>query len=238
MSRPPRVSTVEVLNVARSHFTKRGHSVSVKSIADDLGLSHSALIQRFGSKRALLISALSPPNNFPWSEGFLFGPSTNEKEAIRQLGETCSMLMTFLHENMPLVRILQSAGVTPAELYKGCLPLPLLACKRMREWIDRGMQRGLFPPCDSAALASTIVGAMFVRAKLITLCTVHNTYVNSLSTADGTMNDHIVGEEQTLVGVNESSLLGTIDSVIQNFVRLLLPNRSIEQFTDRTKESS
>jgi hypothetical protein len=238
MSRPPRVSTADVLNVARSHFIKRGHSVSVKSIADDLGLSHSALIQRFGSKRALLISALRPPNTFPWSEGFLFGPPTNEKEAIRQLGETCCMLMTFLHENMPLVRILHSAGVTPDELFKGCLPLPLLACKRMREWIDRGIQRGLFPSCDSSALASTIVGAMFARAKLITFCNVHNAYVASLSTADETMNDHITDEERAMASFDESSLLGTIDGVIQNFVQLLLPNHSIEQFTDRTKGPS
>ena len=259
MSRPQRVSTDEIIEVARTHFIRRGHSASLKSIAEDLGLSHSALIQRFGSKRALLITALKPPQDFPWPTDFLAGPAPKRDLAIDQLRELCEKLMMFLHVHIPKIKILYSAGVTPQEVHQGCLPLPLVACQRVRAWIEKGVESGLFSPCETAALSSMIVGTMIVRANLMTLCLSHDSIANDSIANDSIANDSIandliandlidqVDREVTLHesatsngnldpstrGVtniySQTELIGSMEGVIENMTRMLFGGGSPEE---------
>ncbi len=209
MSRPQRVSTDEIIKVARAHFIRRGHSASLKSIAEDLGFSHSALIQRFGSKRALLISALKPPQDFPWPTGFLAGPPPERDLAIKQLRELCEKLMKFLNAYVPQIKVLQSAGVTPQEVNQGRLPLPLMVCQRVKTWIEKGVKSGLFSSCDTAALASMIVGTMLVRANLMTLCSSHDSITND--------------------SISQIELIGSMEGVIENMTRMLFGGGSPEE---------
>ena len=166
MSRPQNVSSEEILSVARAHFIARGHSATLSSIAQDLGLSHSALIQRFGSKRSLLIEALRPPTAPPWSEAFLSGPPREPRDALAQLHELSAMLMSFLSAQMPQIRVLQAAGISPSEIFEDRLPLPLVACQGISDWINRGVERGVFSCEEPAAVASTLISAMFFRSRL------------------------------------------------------------------------
>lgn len=174
MSRPQTVSTDEIIEVARAHFLKRGHSATLNAIARDLGLSHSALIQRFGSKRQLLIESMRPPEDFSWSEAFIAGPPADPTLARAQLEEAGEMLMKSLSDLMPQIRVLQAAGVELCEIFDNRLPLPLVACKQLTEWIERGVARGVFRCIEPASVSSLMISAMFFRARLQQLCALSN----------------------------------------------------------------
>ena len=169
MPRPPLVQTEEILRVARTHFITGGHTASVHSIARDLGVSHSALLQRFGSKRQLFLQSMQPPLDFPWPDVFLSGPPERFELAIYHLRESCEMICTFFREHSPCMGVLRAAGVEPNEIFHEGLPLPLRACEVITSWVKRGQNQGVFGQCDAAAFASTLVGAMHARAFLSTL---------------------------------------------------------------------
>lgn len=170
MSRPRQVTSQDIILVARSHFLTKGHSASVNSIARDLGVSHSALIQRFGSKRQLLITALRPPTDFPWETTFLEGPQLSPLEAREQLNQVCQKLLTFLEEHLPSIRVLQAAEIQPSELFNGHLPFPLIAIQQVSGWIQRGIDRKLFRSCSPQTIATMLIGSLFARIHLQQLC--------------------------------------------------------------------
>lgn len=214
MSRPQTVSTEKIIYVARAHFIERGHSATLNAIAKDLGVSHSALLQRFGSKRQLLIQAMRPPEDFSWSEAFLNGPPKDLDLAFEQLSEVSVMLVNSLNELMPQIRVLQSAGIALDEVFEDQLPLPLIACKRLTEWIERGIERGLFRCAEPAAVASTLVGAMFFRSRLKALFALNRVW--NL--------DHVQDLETSFIG----SHLGVLRVVTQS---LLHPSLSASVYS-------
>jgi len=219
MSRPQSVSSVEILSVARAHFIARGHSATLSSIAQDLGLSHSALIQRFGSKRSLLIEALRPPQELPWSEGFLSGPPLEPSAALAQLYELSELLMSFLAAQMPQIRVLQAAGVSPTEIFADQLPLPLMACQRITEWIQRGVSRGVFDCDEPAAIASTLLSAMFFRSRLSQLCAESCAYSGaSAETSTDELERELIGSREAVLEIIARSLL-TPPKMITNSTR-------------------
>ena len=166
MSRPPKLNTEQILQTAREHFIQHGHTASVQSIGRTLGVSHSALLQRFGSKRALLIAALRPPSELPWDESLLNTPPQDEADALEKLREVSEVLMRFLSEHMHAIQVLHVAGVPIETLFTDELPFPLLACADLAAWIERGVTTGVFIPCKPTACASVIVGTMMARARL------------------------------------------------------------------------
>lgn len=170
MPRPPKLTREEILSVAREHFIAYGHSVSTQTIGRALGVSHSALIQRFGSKRALLIEALRPPVEQAWVERLLGSPPVNERDALLTLREVSETLISFLSEHMIAIQTLDVAGVTARERFGDHHPFPLVVCRELSRWIERGVMAGVFHQCEPSACASIFVGAMLARARLGALC--------------------------------------------------------------------
>lgn len=203
MPRPPRVTREEILATARAHFVKGGHGVSITAIARDVGLSHSALIQRFGSKRALLIESLRPPVDFEWGQYLLSEPPQNREETITQLTEIGGALIEFLSARMPEIMVLVSAGVKPTEIFPGHLPFPLVACQKIAAWIQVGVDREVFRPCDPHAVASIIVGTFFSRPRLAHVCQMY--YAQN-------RRDHHEPEVSTI---------GSLESVIETITLML-----------------
>ena len=184
MPRPPLVHTEEILRVARTHFTSGGHTVSVHAIARELGVSHSALLQRFGSKRHLLLRAMQPPPDFPWPEAFLSGPPEGFDLAMEHLRESCKVIGAFFQEYSPCMSVLRAAGIAPCDIFPEGHPLPLRACEVINSWVRRGQARGLFARCDPATFASAIVGAIHTHVFLQTLAT-HDGEHADLGSFDG-----------------------------------------------------
>ena len=173
MPRPPLVQTEEMIKVARTQFTSDGHTASVHAIARELGLSHSALLQRFGSKRASLVQAMKPPSDFPWPKEFLTGLPDQFEHALMHLRDTCEMMCSFFREYVPCMHVLEASGVQSHEVFHDGVPLPLRACDVIASWVERGQKKGIFGPCDPATFALTLVGAMHSRSDLNTLNTHH-----------------------------------------------------------------
>jgi AcrR family transcriptional regulator len=82
MGRPKEVADEQIAFAARRCFLERGAGVSAADIAHELGVSHKTLLNRFGSKEALMIAALEPPKEVPWVAAFDSGP-----DARRPMGE-------------------------------------------------------------------------------------------------------------------------------------------------------
>ena len=208
MSRPQTVSTEEIICVARAHFVERGYRATLSVIAQDLGVSHSALLQRFGSKRALFIESMRPPEDLNWGEAFLVGPPIDHAEALAQLDQVCVLLIRSLSELMPQLRALQSSGMELTEVLNGHPPLPITACKRLTEWIERGVKRGVFSCDEPAAVASTLVGAMFFRSRLKDLLALEG--VNQLSSGED-LETSLIGSHLGVLRVITQSLFTSND---------------------------
>jgi AcrR family transcriptional regulator len=63
LGRPSRIDNATILAKARALFTEHGHSLSTKTIADQLGISQATLFKRFPTKAALFFAAMQPVNN-------------------------------------------------------------------------------------------------------------------------------------------------------------------------------
>ena len=204
MSRPQQVSSEAIIKIARKHFLSKGHSASLKDISKDLGISHSALIQRFGNKRKLLLEALRPKEYVVWTPRFLDGPSPQIDEAIKDLHQQCLLLFSYLEEHMPSIRVLRAAGVTPSELFGGQLPFPLLAFQRISTWIQSGIDQRVFTASHSEAVASMIMGSIFARIELYHL--------------------YMLTKECEYLPKNSryEDLLGSMDNLMEQIKRLLI----------------
>jgi AcrR family transcriptional regulator len=74
MGRPKEVTDERITVVARRYFIKRGAGVSAVDIARELGVSHTTIFNRFGSKEGLMTAALRPPKRVPWVAALDAGP--------------------------------------------------------------------------------------------------------------------------------------------------------------------
>lgn len=66
VGRPHQLSNAEILVAARRVLLEHGCGVLAQVVARELGVSHTTLFNRFGSKEGLLIAALSPPPTIAW----------------------------------------------------------------------------------------------------------------------------------------------------------------------------
>ena len=164
MPRPQSVSDLQILDAARSYFIQHGHTASVKGVARVLGVSHAAIFQRFGSKKNLMIQALAPPAHFDWPARIKEGPHLGSEK--QDLFDLCEVMNTFFIQRTPCIRVIQSAGILPEEVFAQGRPFPLVAIQQTKEWIDLGIQKGVFAPCDSQSVAMLIVSSLFSRVQM------------------------------------------------------------------------
>ncbi len=179
MARPRLVSDEQVLEEARSFFLELGHTAPIQGLARRLGVSHAALFQRFGSKRALLIEAMRPAYDMPWPEEVEAGPTAGRtREGLLAL---CEALKSFFVANLPRIRVLQAAGVLHEEIFAQGSTHPFVACARVEAWLARGVAAGLFAPCDTRAVAAGIVAAVFGRVQMGRLASSHESAAEALA---------------------------------------------------------
>jgi Bacterial regulatory proteins, tetR family len=109
MGRPKEVTDEQIVVAARRCFLERGAGVSAAYIARGLGVSHTTLFNRFGSKEALMIAALWPPEKVPWVAALEAGP--DDRPIRQQLVEHGKVMSSYFQE-------LQATVV--CEPVKGC----------------------------------------------------------------------------------------------------------------------
>ncbi len=165
MARPKSITDKQLLISARDSFLRNGHGISIQDIAKEIGISHAAIFQRYGSKRKLLIDSLKPQHEFEWTEEMLRGPQT-EAEVHPQLTAICDLLNAYFAKHAPCMRVLQTAGVLPCEVFENGLPPSILALQFVADWIQKGIDRQIIQVCDPTSVSAMIVGALFAKSYL------------------------------------------------------------------------
>lgn len=173
MGRPKAVTDEQIISAARRCFLERGPGVPASEIAGDLGVSHTTLFNRFGSKEGLLVAALEPPREVPWVEALEAGPDA--RPVRDQLVEHARVISAFYQEMETGLSLLRAAGVKHGG--GGCTAGPdgeQSAAERgynaLVEWLDRAQKQESLAICDSRTLASTILGALHGWTLTATTC--------------------------------------------------------------------
>ncbi len=164
MGRPREVTDEQIVVAARRCFLKRGAGVSAAYIAKELGVSHTTLFNRFGSKEGLMLAALGPPTEkVEWVAALEEGP--DERPIREQLVEHAKRMSVFYQELQAGIGILQAAGIDVAKAHKkakgkSSLSPPEQAYAALVGWLEGAQEQGRIGRCDIDTLASTLIGAL------------------------------------------------------------------------------
>ncbi|MBI1911200.1 MAG: TetR/AcrR family transcriptional regulator [Deltaproteobacteria bacterium] len=175
LGRPKEVTDEQIVVAARRCFIERGAGVSAAAIARELGVSHTTLFNRFGSKEALMIAALGPPEKVPWVAALEAGP--DDRPVREQLVEHGKVMSAYFQKLQAGLAVLQAAGITLGKVWRGRKgePPPVQAFRALTAWLWRAQSQGRLAKCDVETLASTILGALHNRAFTACVCGVSTT---------------------------------------------------------------
>jgi AcrR family transcriptional regulator len=160
VGRPKEITDQQIVVAAKRCFVERGTGVSAVEIARELGVSHTTIFNRFGSKEGLMLAALGPPQEIPWVATLDAGPDA--RSIRKQLVEHAKLMSTYFHELQAGLSLLQAAGIDPSKAYqkrKSESP-PTKAFRALVAWLVRAQAQGRLAKCDVETLASTILGAL------------------------------------------------------------------------------
>ena len=171
MARPREITDEEILAAARRHFLEKGAGVSAAEIAKELGVSHTTLFNRFGSKEGLMVAALGPPKEAPWIPALDAGP--DERPIRTQLIEHAKVISAYFDDLQAGFGVLKAAGISarrPHSAKKGDSP-PARAIRAFVGWIERAQANGkLHKDVEPEVLAQTILGALQSWAFTARMC--------------------------------------------------------------------
>jgi AcrR family transcriptional regulator len=163
MARPRQITDEQILSTMRSSVLQHGPAVSLDVVADQLGVTSPALIKRFGTRRALMIAALKPPQDSAWMRRLAQPPDSRPLEV--QLEEVISSFSEAFNEAMPCMFALRESGIPMSEVFPASeVPPPLRAVRGMTRYLSMLNEKGL---CDGSAIetaATALVGAITTRA--------------------------------------------------------------------------
>lgn len=175
LGRPKEVTDEQIVAAARRCFLEYGAGVSAADIARELGVSHTTLFNRFGSKEALMIAALGPPEKVPWAAALEAGP--DDRPIREQLVEHGKVMSAYFRELQAGLAVLHAAGITPGKVWRARKgePPPVQAFRALTAWLRRAQSRRRLARCDVETLAATIFGALHNRAFTACVCGVSTT---------------------------------------------------------------
>jgi AcrR family transcriptional regulator len=157
MARPPKITTEEIIAVARQVFLEQGAGASTLIIAERAGISEAAIFKRFGTKQALFLASMGISDNHPWISVLSQGMPT---AAIRMdLIEICSQILEFYQDVMPRVMMMMNQGKMsfPPPILE---PPPIRDTQLMAGYLERAIYKGYIKPCNAITVAHAIVGGI------------------------------------------------------------------------------
>jgi len=159
MSRPRRITDDQILATMRAKVLEHGPSVSLDVVAAELGVTGPALLHRFGSRQALLLKALLPPEGAPWMVELEAGP--DDRPFAEQLEALVQRVSAHFAEIAPCLSALRESGI-PQETLAQAKPGPLRATRALTSWLLRARDRGLVvgPDHELETAAAAILGAV------------------------------------------------------------------------------
>ena len=100
MGRPPRITNERLLQIARMVFVRDGVSGSTKSISALAGISEAAIFQRYRTKAALFLAAMSPVYADTAAMIALADDARDGREALQILGDA---VLAYFREALPVM---------------------------------------------------------------------------------------------------------------------------------------
>jgi AcrR family transcriptional regulator len=170
VGRPKAVTDEEILAKARACFLARGAGVTAQEIGRALGVSHTTLFNRFGSKEGLMLAALGIPDEIPWVADLQSGP--DERPIAEQLSAHGKVIAAFFEDLHAGMAVLQAAGIPDEKVQpqRGGDAAPARAFGAFLDWLRRAQAQGRIGDCDVEALASTILGSLYHRGMTAGVC--------------------------------------------------------------------
>ncbi|MBL4684664.1 MAG: TetR/AcrR family transcriptional regulator [Nannocystaceae bacterium] len=164
--RPRQFTDEEMIREARRCFLEHGPGVAMSVIAEQLSVSPAALFRRVGSKRELLIRALSPSSLPPFIETLRRGPDA--RPVSEQIEAIALEIDGFFEGLLPVVSVMRVAGIDPHELFeKFEEPPPALSVRALAAWFatlaDQGRVRIDKPFAAAMAFIGGLQGRHFLR---------------------------------------------------------------------------
>ena len=165
MARPTHINNEELLRIARRCFLEHGPSTPTATIAAEAGLSQAALFKRFGTKQELMVQALMPPEEPPWTARLEAGP--DERPIPEQLRDVGGEMARFFIEMIPCISTMRASSDF-REVLRGRyqVPPPVRGRRALQAWLDRAVAAGKVRDVDTRAAAEAFIGAMHGRAFL------------------------------------------------------------------------
>ncbi len=163
MARPRQITDEQILQTMRSSVLQHGPAVSLDVVAEQLQVTSPALIKRFGTRRALMIAALKPPEDTAWSRHLSKGP--DDRPLVEQLEDVITSFSESFSEAMPCMFALRESGIPFSEVFpRNEIPPQVKSVQAVTRFLEQLAERGL---CVDEALetaASALIGAIMNRA--------------------------------------------------------------------------
>lgn len=163
MARPRQITDEQILQTMRSSVLQHGPAVSLDLVAEKLNVTSPALIKRFGTRRALMIAALKPPDDNAYLRHLARGP--DDRPLHVQLEEVIASFHDAINEAMPCMFALRESGIPMSEIYSTKeTPPAVRAMKAMTKWFEQARTLGLVDAeGDLETAGSAFVGAVTNR---------------------------------------------------------------------------
>ncbi|MGE6764064.1 TetR/AcrR family transcriptional regulator [Corallococcus interemptor] len=161
MSRPPRVTDLQIDEAARTVFLAQGPSAPLQDIAKRLGISQPALLHRVGTKEALMARALRP---VPPTALALLEPGPRAHASIEaQLLEALLHHRDFLRQLVPWLFVLHYSVLGGARAMHLATPPPVALREGLTKWLTRAKRAGRVDLAEPRAVAEALCGALEAR---------------------------------------------------------------------------
>jgi AcrR family transcriptional regulator len=161
LSRPKEVTDSQIIETARRVFLEHGARTSVAKVADELGVSSTALHLRMGTKRALLLKALCPSD--PPVLADLAAPVDADTPIRERLRAFLEELEAWTEAEIPATFTLHSIGMRPEPGDEIDNSQPLRLRRALADWLKRAAryERIASPP---RVAAEVLLGTLEARA--------------------------------------------------------------------------
>ena len=165
MSRPRETTDQDLLMATHRVVTRLGPNLTLADVAKEAGVSAATLVQRFGSKRGMLLAFAS-----------LAAEGTDEEyaairekypdpvDAIREVVR-CFAQMASSPEAVSNALAFLQMDLSDPEFHAYALAQARATQVELKKLLDDGVKRGVFVKCDTAALAfalNAIIGGAMV----------------------------------------------------------------------------
>jgi AcrR family transcriptional regulator len=157
MARPPKITTEEIIAVARQVFLEQGAGASTLLIAERTGISEAAIFKRFGTKQALFMASMGISDDHPWVS--VLSKGTPTPEIRKDLIEICSQILEVYQDVMPRVLMMMNQGNTscPPPMFE---PPPIRDRQLLAGYLDRAIEKGYIKSCNAIVVAHMIIGGI------------------------------------------------------------------------------